>query len=106
MKKPLFNVGAFEKNAKTHTLNLIFTNVFDSMVYMNWFRNNEMRYSYVQVSYTIAGSKETEDREYRQLESIRDNYPKYVVSVDSLLQQRNGILHVNMVDFMKNGKNF
>ena len=65
-----------------------------------------MRYSYVQVSYTIALSKETEDREYRPLEGIRDNYPKYIVTVDPLLQQRNGIAHVNLVDFMKNGKKF
>lgn len=69
-------------------------------------RNNEMRYSYVQVAYTIALSKETEDREYRPLESIKDNYPKYVVTADSLLQQRNGIEHINLVDFMKNGKEF
>ncbi|MCM1100088.1 MAG: ATP-binding protein [Clostridium sp.] len=69
-------------------------------------RDNEMNYSYVQVSYTIAMSKETEDREYRALESIKDNYPKYVATVDSLLQQRNGIAHVNLVDFMKNGKEF
>ena len=69
-------------------------------------RDNEMNYSYVQVSYTIALSKETEDREYRPLETIRDNYPKYVVTIDPLLQQRNGIAHINLVDFMKNGKEF
>lgn len=69
-------------------------------------RDNDMKYSYVQVSYTIALSKETEDREYRPLESIRDNYPKYVVTIDPLLQQRNGITHINLVDFMRNGKEF
>ena len=69
-------------------------------------RNNEMRYSYVQVAYTIALSKETEDREYTPLESIKDNYPKYVATVDSLLQYRNGIEHINIVDFMRNGMDF
>lgn len=69
-------------------------------------RDNEMHYSYVQVSYTIALSKETEDREYKPLESIKDNYPKYVATLDSLLQQRNGIVHINLVDFMRNGKLF
>ena len=69
-------------------------------------RNPGMDYSYVQVAYTILSSKETEDREYRPLEMIRDNYPKYVVTADSLLQQRNGIQHVNLVDFMGNGKDF
>ena len=69
-------------------------------------RNDEMRYSYIQVAYTIALSKETEDREYRPLEAIKDNYPKYVVTADSILQQRNGIEHINLVDFMRNGKAF
>jgi hypothetical protein len=69
-------------------------------------RDNEMRYSYVQVAYTIALSKDTEDREYKPLESIKDNYPKYVATVDSLLQKRNGIEHINLVDFMRKGKNF
>ena len=69
-------------------------------------RDNEMGYSYVQVAYTIALSKDTEDREYRPLESIKDNYPKYVATADSLLQKRNGIEHINLVDFMRKGKNF
>lgn len=69
-------------------------------------RDNEMSYSYVQVSYTIALSKETEDREYKPLESIKDNYPKYVATLDSLLQKRNGINHINLVDFIRDGENF
>lgn len=69
-------------------------------------RNNEMNYSYVQVSYTIALSIETENREYKPLESIKDNYPKYVATLDSLLQHRNGIKHINLVDFMRDGKTF
>ena len=69
-------------------------------------RDNEMRYSYVQVAYTIALSKDTEDREYKPLESIKDNYPKYVATADSLLQKRNGIEHINLVDFMRKGKDF
>lgn len=69
-------------------------------------RNNEMKYFYIQVAYTIALSKETEDREYRPLESIKDNYPKYVATADSILQRRNGIEHINLVDFMRSGNNF
>lgn len=69
-------------------------------------RNPGMEYSYVQVAYTIALSRETEDREYRPLESIKDNYPKYVVTTDYLLQKRNGISHVNLMDFMREGKSF
>ena len=69
-------------------------------------RNQSLEYSYVQVAYTILVSKETEDREYRPLEMIRDNYPKYVMTTDSLLQHRNGINHVNIMDFMMGEKLF
>lgn len=69
-------------------------------------RDNNLNYSYVQVSYTINESKETEDREYRPLESINDNYPKYVITTDYLLQQRNGINHVNLMEFISNKKEF
>ena len=69
-------------------------------------RNPNMDYSYVQVAYTILAGKETEDREYRSLELIRDNYPKYVMTTDYLLQHRNGIIHVNLLDFIKGETQF
>ena len=69
-------------------------------------RNQELNYSYVQVAYTIAESRETEDREYRDLEKIRDNYPKYLMTTDYLLQKRSGIHHVNMLEFMRDGTDF
>lgn len=69
-------------------------------------RDNSLNYAYVQVSYTINESKDTEDREYRPLESIKDNYPKYVITTDYLLQQRNGINHVNLMEFISNKKEF
>ncbi len=70
-------------------------------------RDNNMNYSYVQIAYTILESKETEDREYRSLESITwDNYPKYLLTMDTLLQQRNGIIHQNLIEFIKNDMNF
>ena len=69
-------------------------------------RDKDMLYSYVQVTYTIALSKKTEDREFKPLESIKDNYPKYVMSTDYLLQKRNGIKHVNLIDFMSSNSTF
>ncbi len=65
-------------------------------------RDTDLSYSYVQVAYTIS-NRETEDREYRSLENIKDNYPKYVMTTDYLLQKRNGIAHVNLIDFIKTG---
>lgn len=69
-------------------------------------RDHKMNYVYVQVAYTIALSKKTEDREYKSLESIRDNYPKYVMTTDYLLQNRNGIKHVNLIDFIISNSKF
>lgn len=69
-------------------------------------RDDELNYSYVQVSYIIMLNKETEDREYKPLEKIKDNYPKYVATTDYLLQKWNGIRHINIVDFMKNNECF
>ena len=69
-------------------------------------RKQMMQYAYIQVAMTILSSIETENREYRPLESIRDNYPKYVITRDSLIQMRNGITHVNISAHMKEGKEF
>ena len=69
-------------------------------------RDHKMNYAYVQVAYTIALSKKTEDREYKSLEYIRDNYPKYVMTTDYLLQNRNGIKHVNLIDFIISNSKF
>ena len=55
---------------------------------------------------TIMNSIETEDREYRPLENIRDNYPKYLITRNDLIQQRNGIKHVNIAPFMKDNLDF
>ena len=69
--------------------------------------NDKMQnYSYIQVAYTILENKSTEDREYKSLELIRDNYAKYVLTTDYLLQKRNGIIHKNLMEFMKNHERF
>lgn len=69
-------------------------------------RTSSMDYAYVQVALTIMGSQATEDREYRPLEGIRNNYPKYVVTRSDLIQHRGGIIHVNAIDFMREGRAF
>lgn len=56
-------------------------------------------YAYFQVAMTIA-EKATEDREYGSLERIRDAYPRYLLTLDTLLQHRSGIRHVNLIDFV------
>ncbi len=54
---------------------------------------------YIQVTYLLA-SEETIEREFGVYESIRDNYPKYVVSLDEFDMSRDGIKHKNIRDFL------
>jgi predicted AAA+ superfamily ATPase len=54
---------------------------------------------YVQVSYLLA-SEETIRREFSAFGSIRDNFPKYVVSLDEFDMSRDGIKHKNVRDFL------
>lgn len=66
-------------------------------------RDTSASYSYVQVAMTIMNNIETENREYTPLENIMDNYPKYLITRNDPIQQRNGIRHVNIASFMQKG---
>ena len=54
---------------------------------------------YIQVTYPLA-SEETIQREFGIYDSIHDNFPKYVVSMDELDFSRNGIKHRNIKEFL------
>lgn len=58
---------------------------------------------YVQVTYLLA-SEETVQREFGNLAAIKDNYPKFVVSMDPMgggFSEYPGIRHVRLRDFLK-----
>jgi len=54
---------------------------------------------YYQVCY-LLGTKETRDREFGVFRHILDNYPKYVISMDSIDFSQSGIIHKNIKDFL------
>jgi len=56
------------------------------------------------VAYLIA-SEETEEREFGRLDNIKDNYPKYVISMTPFVKRRDrqGITHLGLREFLKNG---
>ena len=54
---------------------------------------------YYQVSETIRDPA-TREREFRSLENIDDNYPKYIISMDVHDYSMKGIKNVNMMDFL------
>ena len=66
-------------------------------------RANYDDYYYIQVSKDIS-NKETEEREYRPFYKIKEQYPRYLFTMDLLLQKRDGVKHENIVDFIYNNK--
>ena len=59
---------------------------------------------YVQAAYLITEEK-TFNREFGNLMSIKDNYPKYVISMTPYMDSSKweGIIHIPFVDFLKKG---
>ena len=59
---------------------------------------------YVQVAYLVS-NEETMKREFGNLRSIADDYPKYVISATPLLKRSDveGITHLHIREFLKNG---
>lgn len=57
---------------------------------------------YVQATYLLS-NEETATREFGNLALIKDNFPKYVVSMDNLYSGTNyqGIQHIHMRDFLR-----
>ena len=59
---------------------------------------------FIQVAYLLA-SEETVKREFGNLKGIKNNYPKYVISMTSLFPGADdeGVLHITLRDFLKKG---
>lgn len=54
---------------------------------------------YYQVAWEIS-SENTLEREFTALEKLQDNYPKFILTTDSFTQNRSGIKHVNVFNWL------
>ncbi len=54
---------------------------------------------YVQAAYLLSDENVIR-REFGAYDSIQDNYPKYVISLDRIMVERDGIIHMNLIDFL------
>lgn len=54
---------------------------------------------YIQVTFNL-NNESTIEREFGAFENIKDNFPKYVLSLDKLDFSRNGIIHKNIIDVL------
>ena len=63
-------------------------------------KDNETKY--FQVTYQLDGinREETIQREFGAFKYIEDNYPKYVISMDNYDYSKDGIKHLNIIDFL------
>ena len=99
----------FEINKRFALENVIYNDLivrgYD--VYIGKTRNGEIDFIakkyekqiYVQVAYKLDSEKVIE-REFGAYKNINDNFSKYVVSLDKEDFSRNGIKHVNMIDWL------
>jgi predicted AAA+ superfamily ATPase len=71
-------------------------------------RNNEVDFvcksptgdiEYYQVAWEM-NTENTIEREFGSLEKIKDNYPKYLLTTDSFTQNRSGIKHLNVFNWL------
>ncbi len=54
---------------------------------------------YIQACYLLS-TKKIIEREFGAFKNINNNYPKYVISMDKILINREGIIHKNLIDFL------
>lgn len=54
---------------------------------------------YYQVAWQMA-DENTRSREFGSLEKIKDNYPKYILTTDGFTQDRNGVRHLNVFNWL------
>ncbi len=63
----------------------------------------EGRKCFIQVAYLMVDDA-TLKREFGAFDSVRDASPKYVISMDPIDMSRDGIIHLNLTDFLEGRK--
>ena len=66
-------------------------------------RGNRNEYAYVQVAYTLQGENadatdKIVKREFAPFTIIKDAYPRIIITLDTLTEQREGVKHLNAID--------
>ncbi len=62
-------------------------------------KNRSGEIEYYQVSWEISNA-EIQKREFAPLETIKDNYPKFLLTTDSFTQNKAGIIHKNVFEWL------
>ncbi|MDR0694195.1 MAG: ATP-binding protein [Prevotellaceae bacterium] len=108
----------FHQIADTHKLleNAVYLHLIQNnyRVYVGKIGNREIDFVadkngqkvYIQTSLTLSHTAETAQREFGNLLEIKDNYPKYVITLNDVIIGKNyqGIMQINLGDFLTNFK--
>ncbi len=62
-------------------------------------KNQAGEIEYYQVAWQLA-NEDISRREFGALDKIKDNYPKFLLTTDSFTQDRNGIRHINVFNWL------
>lgn len=62
-------------------------------------KNPKGEIEYYQVAWQMI-DESTIEREFRALEKIKDNYPKFILTTDSFTQNRDGVKHLNVFNWL------
>ncbi|MGI6320890.1 MAG: ATP-binding protein [Bacteroidales bacterium] len=104
-------VGRKRNTDRGHILeNIVYLELLrrDNKVWIGADRDNEVDFvcrtshgevEYYQVAWQLS-SETTLEREFRSLEVIKDNFPKFLLTTDSFTQDRNGIKHLNVFNWL------
>jgi len=73
-------------------------------------RDKKQNYAYIQVTYSLQGespeaTKKLKEREYRPFRSIKEGYPRYIISMDKYRDQQEGVHHINAIDLLMGKEN-
>ncbi len=104
-------VGKERRTDRGHILeNIVYLELLrrGNKIWTGTTRNNEIDFvcktttgeiEYYQVAWQMT-SEDTIEREFGALEKINDNYPKFLLTADSFTQNRSGIRHLNVFNWL------
>lgn len=104
-------VGKDRTTDKEHILeNIVYLELLrrDNKIWTGTSRNSKVDFvcktpkgniEYYQVAWQMT-SETTLEREFGALEKINDNYPKYILTTDDFTQNRNGVQHLNVYNWL------
>lgn len=67
---------------------------------VNFWARKDGNIKYIQVTYEMKSNDSAIIKKIGAYKSIEDNYPKYIISLDRIDLSHDGIIHLNLIDFL------